>query len=148
MTRIRLSPKALNAACRTRYDLANKALRRSAELSKGSRGRIFLLGLLVVAVQTGLTMITQIFFLVAAFRSHGQLSPGVRVLQQLVAFCTNTFVGPIYATGFTLFYYDQRVRKEGFDLEWMMHAAGLHAQVGAPTAENAFLSAPTEGPLA
>jgi hypothetical protein len=127
---------------------ATKALRRSAELSKGSRGRIFLLGLLVVAVQTGLTMITQIFFLVAAFRSHGQLSVGIRVLQQLVAFCTNTFVGPIYATGFTLFYYDQRVRKEGFDLEWMMKAAGLHPQATAPTAENAFLSAPTEGPLA
>lgn len=127
---------------------ATKALRRSAELSKGSRGRIFLLGLLVVAVQTGLTMITHIFFLVMAFREHGQLSAGIRVVQQLVAFCTNTFVGPIYATGFTLFYYDQRVRKEGFDLEWMMHVAGLHPQVVAPTVESTFLSAPTKDPLA
>jgi hypothetical protein len=47
------------------------------------------------------------------------------VLQQLLAFLTNTFVGPIYATGFTLFYFDQRVRKEGFDIEHMMQAAGM-----------------------
>jgi hypothetical protein len=31
----------------------------------------------------------------------------------------------MYATGLTLFYYDQRIRKEGFDIEWMMQAAGL-----------------------
>jgi hypothetical protein len=47
------------------------------------------------------------------------------VVQQLRAFLTNTFVGPIYATGFTLFYYDQRVRKEGYDIERMMHNAGM-----------------------
>jgi hypothetical protein len=104
---------------------ARAALRRSVELSKGSRGRIFLLALLVVAIQIGLGLIGQIFFIVATFRNHGVLPVGIRVLQQLVAFCTNTFIGPIYATGFTLFYYDQRVRKEGFDIEWMMQAAGL-----------------------
>ena len=104
---------------------ARKALRRSAELSKGSRGRIFLLTLLVVAIQVGLALISQIFFVVATFRHHGALPAGIRVLQQLVAFFTNSFVGPIYATGFTLFYYDQRVRKEGFDIEWMMKAAGM-----------------------
>jgi uncharacterized membrane protein len=126
---------------------ATKALRRSAELSKGSRGRIFLLALLVIAIQVGLGLITQIFFVVAAFRAHGQLPAAMRILQQLVAFCTNTFVGPIYATGFTLFYYDQRVRKEGFDLEWMMKAAGLQAPAAAPASDSAYLSAPTEGPL-
>jgi hypothetical protein len=47
------------------------------------------------------------------------------VVQQFLAFLTNTFVQPIYATGFTLFYYDQRVRKEGYDIERMMHSAGM-----------------------
>lgn len=112
---------------------ARSALRRSVELSKGSRGRIFLLALLVVAVQVGLGLITQLFFIVATFRHHGVLPAGIRVLQQLVAFFTNTFVGPIYATGFTLFYYDQRVRKEGFDIEWMMQAAGLGSEPLPPT---------------
>jgi hypothetical protein len=31
----------------------------------------------------------------------------------------------MYSTGLTLFYYDQRIRKEGFDIEWMMRSAGL-----------------------
>jgi uncharacterized membrane protein len=101
------------------------ALRRSIDLSKGSRGRIFLLGLLVVVIQLGLGGITQGFFIVAAFKQHGELAAWVRALQQIVGFFTNTFVGPIYAIGLTLFYYDQRVRKEGYDIEWMMQAAGL-----------------------
>ncbi len=114
---------------------ARKAIRRSIELTKGARGRIFLLGLLVVAIQLGLGLITQMFFIIATVKHHGDLPAGIRVLQQLVAFCTNTFVGPIYATGFTLFYYDQRVRNEGYDIEWMMQAAGL---AELPTATQAL----------
>jgi uncharacterized membrane protein len=106
---------------------ARKAIRRSIDLSKGARGRIFLLGLLVIAVDLGLGLITQMFFIVATFKDHGQLPGSIRALQQIVAFFTNSFVGPIYATGFTLFYYDQRVRKEGYDIERMMQAAGLSA---------------------
>lgn len=112
---------------------ARRSMRRSAELSKGSRGRIFVLGLLVVAIQLGLLMLTQTFFVVAQFRYHGALPAGLRVLQQIVAFFTNTFVGPIYATGLTLFYLDQRVRKEGYDIEQLMEAAGLK-EVSGPDA--------------
>lgn len=104
---------------------ARQAIRRSIELTKGARGRIFLLGLLALAVQMGLVLITQLFFIVATVKDNGQLSASIRALQQVVAFFTNTFVAPIYATGLTLFYYDQRVRKEGFDLERMMQAAGM-----------------------
>jgi hypothetical protein len=125
---------------------ARQALRRSTELSKGSRGRIFLLALLVVAIQMGLGLITQIFFVVATFRHHGALPAGMRILQQLVAFCTNTFVGPIYATGFTLFYYDQRVRKEGFDIEWMMRAAGMSPAVETSAVADTLPSPASDGP--
>ncbi len=135
---------------------ARQAIRRSIDLSKGSRGRIFLLGLLVVAIQMGLGLITQLFFIVATFRHHGELPAAIRVLQQLVAFCTNTFVGPIYATGFTLFYYDQRVRKEGYDIERMMRAAGLEAPGPVGGSSTSFVPPPvqtqtqiqSEGPLA
>jgi hypothetical protein len=106
---------------------ARQAIRRSIELSKGSRGRIFLLGLLVISIQIGLLLVTQAAFFVVDFRNHGALSVGLRALQQVVAFCTNTFVAPIYATGLTLFYYDQRMRKEGYDIERMMQAAGMTA---------------------
>jgi hypothetical protein len=127
---------------------ARKAIRRSVELSRGARGRIFLLALLVVAIQLGLGLITQLFFIVATFKHHGELTAGMRVLQQIVAFCTNTFVGPIYATGFTLFYYDQRVRKEGYDIEWMMRSAGLSAPGPPPNADSGLLTVHAEDPQA
>jgi uncharacterized membrane protein len=104
---------------------ARKALRRSVELSKGSRGRIFVLGLLISVIQIGLVCVTQVFFIVMAVKEHGQLPAWAQVVQQVIGFFTNSFIGPMYATGLTLFYYDQRIRKEGFDIEWMMQAAGL-----------------------
>lgn len=106
---------------------ARQALKRSIELSKGARGRIFLLALLIVAIQLGLTLIAQVPFFVAVVKFRGVLPAWIQALQQIVNFFINTFVGPIYATGITLFYYDQRVRKEGFDILWMMQAAGLAA---------------------
>lgn len=126
---------------------ARQAIRRSIELSKGSRGRIFLLGLLAVAIEMGLLLITQSVFFVLGARQHGALSVGVRALQQVVAFCTNTFVGPIYATGLTLFYYDQRMRQEGYDIERMMVAAGLTAPPPAAEPGATSLEARTDGEL-
>lgn len=117
------------AACVVEDLTARQGLRRSIWLSQGGRGRIFLLGLLVFVIQFGLVAITQMFFVVIAFQQHGQLSAGLRVAQQVVGFLTNTFIGPMYATGLTLFYYDQRVRKEGYDIERMMQAAGLTAHL-------------------
>ncbi len=101
------------------------ALRRGVELSKGSRGRIFVLGLLVGAIKLGVVAISQVFFLVTAFRHHGQMGAGLTAASQVIGFFTSIFLGPIYATGITLLYYDQRVRHEGYDIEWMMQTAGL-----------------------
>jgi len=135
-------------ACVVEEIKARKAIRRSIELSKGSRGRIFLLGMLVIAIQIGLLIVTQAAFFVIGFKNHGVLSAGIRALQQVVAFFTNSFVEPIYATGLTLFYYDQRMRKEGYDIERMMDSAGLTAPAPAsvppPTAEPPLPGVPQE----
>jgi hypothetical protein len=113
-------------ACVVENLKARQAIRRGIELSKGTRGRIFVLALLVGIIKLGLVGITQLFVVVAAFKHPGQpLGPGISALSETIAFFTNTFLGPIFATGITLFYYDQRVRKEGYDIEWMMQAAGL-----------------------
>ncbi len=114
-------------ACVVENLKARAAIRRSVELSKWSRWRILGLALLVAAIEIGLVMVTQSFFFFETIRHHQQLPIGLRILQQCVAFGTNTFITPILATGLTLFYYDQRVRKEGYDIEWMMEAAGLSA---------------------
>jgi hypothetical protein len=112
-------------ACVVENMKARQAIRRSVELSKGSRGRIFMLGLLVLVIELGLVGISQFFLFVLAIKHHGHLGPVAQTVSQIIAFFTNTFLGPIYATGITLFYYDQRIRKEGYDIEWMMQAAGL-----------------------
>jgi hypothetical protein len=124
---------------------ARKALRRSVELSRGSLGRIFVMGLLISIIQIGLALVTQIFFVIAAFKAaahHGVLPLWVQVAQQIVGFFTNSFIGPMYATGLTLFYYDQRIRKEGFDIEWMMQAAGMTVPALAAEAGAAPLNVP------
>jgi hypothetical protein len=40
-------------------------------------------------------------------------------------FISKVLLAPIYMIAAVLFYYDQRIRKEGFDIEWMMQRAGL-----------------------
>jgi hypothetical protein len=108
---------------------AMQAIRRSIKLSEGSRGRIFVLGLLVYAVRLMLGLLFGFPIIFLAVKHLGRPLPiGWMVFQQLGAFFTNALIGPIYAIGLTLFYYDQRIRKEGYDIEWMMQAAGHLAQ--------------------
>ena len=97
-----------------------------------------MLALLAVIIQLGLTGITQAFFIVVGLKNHGVLPVWMSVMQQFLAFLTNTFVGPIFATGFTLFYYDQRVRKEGYDIERMMHHAGMSPTLPAVESNSAL----------
>ncbi len=120
---------------------AKQAIQRSIKLSEGSRGRIFVLGLLVYAVRMMLGLLFGFPIIVLAVKHLGRPLPiGWMLFQQLGAFFTNALIGPIYAIGLTLFYYDQRIRKEGYDIEWMMQAAGHLPQHTS--------SGPAAGPLA
>jgi hypothetical protein len=119
---------------------AKQAIQRSIHLSESSRGRIFVLGLLVYAVRLILGLVFGFPVIVLAIKHLGQPLPiGWMVFGQLGVFFSNTLIGPIYSIGLTLFYYDQRIRKEGYDIEWMMQAAGLLPQqagaepAGSPT---------------
>jgi hypothetical protein len=114
---------------------ASGAIKRSIQLSLGSRGRIFVLGLLVCAVRMILGLLFGFPLIALAIKHPGQTLPlGWLMIQQIGVFLSHTLIGPIYSIGLTLFYYDQRVRKEGFDIEWMMLAAGLspHSEMPAP----------------
>lgn len=126
---------------------ARAAIKRSIQLTKDSRGRIFVLFLLVMVIQVGLSVLSQSFLFILAIKHRGQLGPVPQAISQIIAFFTNSFLGPIYATGLTVFYYDQRVRKEGFDIEWMMQTAGLTAlpPVAAESPEASPLAPPDAG---
>ena len=116
---------------------AKQSIQRSVHLSEGSRGRIFVLGLLVYAVRLMLGLLFGFPIIVLTVKHLGHPLPiGWMVFQQLGVFFSNALIGPIYAIGLTLFYYDQRIRKEGYDIEWMMQAAGLLPQqtAGEPAA--------------
>ncbi len=59
------------------------------------------------------------------------ISDAMRNLYPAAVFVVGTAVyvllGPIYPIVITLFYYDQRIRREGYDIEMMMKSAGLDA---------------------
>jgi len=54
-----------------------------------------------------------------------------QMVQQFVSFLVGAAVGPVMTIAFSLLYYDQRVRKEAFDIEHMMSTL---QRVGAPSA--------------
>ncbi len=122
---------------------AGPAIKRSIELSKGARGRIFVMGLLVYAIRLGLGLLLGFPLVFFSIKHLGQPLPiGLMAVTQVAGFLINTFIGPIYSAGLTLFYYDQRVRKEGFDIVWMMQAAGLSPQAELPGAAGAETESP------
>jgi membrane-anchored glycerophosphoryl diester phosphodiesterase (GDPDase) len=121
-------------ACVLEEKSAWASLRRSVKLSKGSRGRIFVMFLLVYALAIIVTVIgyipTTILVAIATTVGHGAryavfMVVFAGILNVLVNFALQTIITPVYMIALVLFYYDQRIRTEGFDIEWMMEQAGL-----------------------
>jgi hypothetical protein len=110
------------------------ALRRSWYLTKGSVGRIMLVNLLTwvlsVALALALAIPGQIF---AMTMPNKALLLGV-ILQHVGGFIAGVVANPIATTAIALIYYDQRVRKEAFDLQLMMEAVGQQTQTQAAIA--------------
>jgi len=108
------------------------ALSRSWRLTKNSLWRIMLIYLLtwVISAVLGITLALpgQIY---VAMVHNKTIMLGV-VLQEVGGFIAGVIANPISTIAIALIYYDQRVRKEAFDLQLMMEAV---AQPGpAPAA--------------
>jgi hypothetical protein len=95
------------------------AMRRSKRLTEGHKGRIFLL-LLLLYVLSIVGAAFQMPFAILLVKSHAGQKIASEGLSLLVAFVTNSLIGPVGAIAFCLFYIDERVRKEGFDIEALM----------------------------
>ena len=110
-----------------------KAMKRSWLLTKGSRWRIFLAWAATFAGALAMAAVVVALLQFAWFILHTEWHLrwfNQRVYLQLsYVFYTaiRALIGPIFPIAITLLYYDQRVRKEGYDLEKMMEAAGLVA---------------------
>jgi hypothetical protein len=120
-------------ACVVERITAWKSLKRSSALSKGTRGRVFLLYLLGAALgwllSIGVMFILAILlYLIPGMDSQKHAQIAEIILLFIVygsCFAVQTLVRPVYGIALALFYYDQRIRQEGFDIEWMMQQAGM-----------------------
>ena len=122
-------------ACVVEQIGATTALRRSISLSRGTKGRIFLLYLLGTALNYLLTLaITIPAFIVIALvpaATNPKFAQTLGAVMVFVvygaAFAIQALTKPVYGIALMLFYYDQRIRHEGFDIELLMQRAGLVA---------------------
>jgi hypothetical protein len=109
------------------------ALRRSATLTKGTKGRILVLLILGIALNFILSMAIAvpssilIEMMPGANTPQHQQTTGMLILLAVygAGFAVRALTRPITGIALILFYYDQRIRQEGFDIEWMMLKAGL-----------------------
>lgn len=125
---------------------AIKAMRRGWALSRKDRWRIiatyFLILVLVWIVMIGAQALFRIAMALIVASFHLGMAWGTRyragvyVLNAIVI----ALLGALYPIATTLIYYDQRIRREGFDIEKMMEAAGL-GEAGAPGGEVASIEA-------
>jgi len=142
------------AVCVVEEKPAWESLTRSMSLSKGTRGRIFVLSLLIMAISAAVSTVGYIFsIMVAAMGSVmglGSTATAIAaviggILYAVVSISAQIVLQPVSWIALVLFYYDQRIRKEGFDIEWMMEQAGMthppHALAGG-----GIISAPAAPP--
>jgi Membrane domain of glycerophosphoryl diester phosphodiesterase len=115
----------------------NDTLTRSTTLTKGDRLRIFVVYVLLVLLEWVVMLIVQfpLLLLVGLLGLHDpvQVQGWTTIFTSIGTFVSTSLVAPLLTIGLTLIYYDERVRKEGFDLQLMM--AALQAQ--APSASMA-----------
>jgi hypothetical protein len=109
------------------------AVKRAVSLSKGTRGRLVVLYLLGAVLGWILSMLITVPVIIVASLIPGLNTPqhsqtlGMVFLFTMygASFAVQALTKPVYAIALLLFYYDQRIRKEGFDIEWMMRQAGI-----------------------
>ena len=110
------------AACVIENTGVFSSLNRSQALTKGARGKIWLVFLLtfVLNLALGLAVLALVAAVVRA--SHSNLAGALCLIGG--QFVTSMLIAPILTVPLVLIYYDQRIRKEAFDLQLMMEALG------------------------
>ena len=106
---------------------ARESLRRSKSLSKGSLLRIFLVYSLLLVMSLSLAAVF-VWIPASIGATIGQTSAVASIIATIWSligtFISSTIAAPIGAIAVSLIYYDQRVRKEAFDLQVMMESIG------------------------
>jgi hypothetical protein len=127
------------SACVVEQIGAWASLKRANSLSKGTRGRILVLYLLCAALSWVVSMVVTVPVMIVLSLIPSLNTPqheqtmGVVFLFVLYgsSFASQSFTKPVSGIALMLFYYDQRIRKEAFDIEWMMREAGMASAIGS-----------------
>ncbi len=143
------------AACIVEEKPAWQSIQRANLLSKGTRWRIFVMYLLVGAITMLIAMIADVFLFIgmaiATAMGASKFGPAVLVVGEVLNLLTNfglqTLITPVSVIALVLFYYDQRVRKEGYDIELMMEQAGLTAPAALPNQTPTLDASAPESPV-
>lgn len=108
-------------ACVLEKAAAVQSLKRSAFLAKGSLWRIFLIYLLTGLIGFALAFVLQ---LPGTLLQKVSEAFAALIWQFFAMFLAVTISFPISTIAISLLYYDQRVRKEAFDLQLMVQSLG------------------------
>lgn len=100
---------------------AADSLSRSWHLTRGNAGRAFVIGLLIAVLIIGVGALTTapLTFVLLTSRNPATIRFW-NVISDFASTCGNILVEPIFLIATSLFYFDLRVRKEAFDLQFMM----------------------------
>ncbi len=97
------------------------AMARSKILMPGAKGKVFVLLLLAGALNYAASLLQMPLMLFVMFTvMKGGRAVGSEIVMLLVGFVGHAVVQPVLMIGLSLLYFDQRVRKEAFDLVMMM----------------------------
>lgn len=127
-----------------------QAMKRSWVLSRNSRRRIIAVCFLILVFGWVVMLGMQFLFRIAVVLAYGQpqLSPGWHKHYLAGVYSLNAIVialvGSLYPIATTLIYYDQRIRREGYDIEMMMATAGLSETAAADVKTASVEAAPQE----
>jgi hypothetical protein len=111
-----------------------RAMRRSKQLVAGRKGRIFLLLLLLFALYCVAGTLQFPFALLLLHSRSAEHIIG-QFISLLLAFLCGSLIGPVASIALCLFYIDERVRREAFDIEFLMNKTSPAAAPGNATAE-------------
>ena len=98
------------------------AMRRSKVLAAGTKGRIFVV-LLISGCLYGVVGVLESPMTLLILFAPKQEHTLVQAITLVVSFLGRTVVAPVALIGLTLMYFDQRVRKEAFDLQRMLEGS-------------------------
>src|SRR5579859_1853955 len=118
-----------------------ESIKRSFNLVKDDLGRIFVIMFVFVLLHSAISYMFTIpaLVLMALLSQHGQVPIWTNGLMYLGGFVSGCLIMPMLNIALSIAYYDERVRKEAFDMQFMMATIERNAMSAGAVAANSPL---------